>query len=181
MEVYVRSYAFPRVWLGATFLTIADLKTRAETQTNQSLARFIPSLSIGCTNALQRTSLVWIIDSRLLGLVLESQSHLPHQITDLRPTRLPDFVAAWRPFQRAPRIVIPATPQRLPPPPRSPLFAFASGLAHPPPVLNASSSQPGLLHRRSARSSLAEACRVSKLALVSCPRPETFWTLARDT
>lgn len=175
MEVYVRFYAFPQVdpRLGAAFLRIPDFKTRAKTQTNQSLARSIPSLSVGCTKALQQR----IIDSRPLGLVLIF--HLPHQSyapASLATSRL--CGRAWRAFQRTPRTVLPATPQLLPPLPRSLLFAFAFGLALAP---NASSSQPGLLHWPSARSSLADAYRAIAFALVSCPRPDTFWTLARDT
>ena len=93
MEVYVRFYAFPRVdpRLGAAFLTIPDFKTRAKTQTNQSLARSIPSLSIGCTKALQQHTSG--LDNRLCLVLCSYSTCLIKHPTCL--PRLPDFVASF--------------------------------------------------------------------------------------
>ena len=100
VHVFVLCDIFPRVepGLAATFLTVTDLKTRARTQTNQSLARSIPIAVDWLHETIPSLPLashepVFILSS-LLGLVLVSRPGFLVNPSHLPPTRLPSFLGS---------------------------------------------------------------------------------------
>lgn len=96
--------------------------------TNNPITSALHSIPVDWLHESAPAAHVWPGQSTLC-LVLCSYAHIPPSSSNTRPASR-DFQTLWRAFQRTPRIVLLATPQLLPPQPRSLLFAFASGLAH---------------------------------------------------